>query len=383
MTSALGNRILAGMSTVALNTDVAAVTSGAVRSAPQTSRASHAKRARDPVRRVLLLVNRSSGTGHDDTTVRHSARLLRKALDTSIDLCVEEVADHRLAGLSTAEFLASSRRPAAIIVAGGGGTLRAVVDAVCDHRDASPVGVPPRIAALRMGSGNVVARRLGIDADPATALVGVTRTIERGTTVAVHVMRCGVGRRDGTLERRCAVTMCGLGQFGRTSGDLARWHRHVRPARARASDLIGLERLNTIEYALAALVRGTASMVRPTLCERVRVSSGGRGCEMRLLAGAVMNLRVGGLPDPRVDLTDPSLSLLLIQHRGMRTGRIETWRVDAGDRLEIELLDRASADFFLDEDPDRFWGRLTFESAGCVEFIPGRDIAASMMRTEP
>jgi hypothetical protein len=110
------------------------------------------------------------------------------------------------------------------------------------------------------------------------------------------------------------------------------------------------------------------------MCERVRVDAGGRSREVRLLAGAVMNLRVGWLPDPGVSLEDPAVSLLLLPRRHRVGRRIETWRVDTGDRVEIELLDRDSAEFFLDEDTDRFWGRLTIEAAGCLDFIPGHRI---------
>src|SRR2546430_1305025 len=56
--------------------------------------------------------------------------------------------------------------PAVVIAGGGGGTLRAVVEGACDGRPALPARDTIRIGGLRMGSGNVVAKRLGVPRDP-------------------------------------------------------------------------------------------------------------------------------------------------------------------------------------------------------------------------
>jgi hypothetical protein len=370
------------MTAVVHGADIATLQPAAQLSDPWLRSAGRVEGERDPVCRVLLVVNRCSGTGHDDTNVRRLAATLRTVLSGAVTVDVDEVTDHLMARRDATEFLAGSRGPAAIIVAGGGGTLRAVVEAVFADGDRSfpAARVRTRLAALRMGSGNVVARHLGVEADPDHALRAIAAGIAQGATVPVNVMRCGVGQRDGTLEPRYAVTMCGLGQFGRTSGDLARWHRRLRGARVVAAGFLGLEQLNNIEYALSALGRAALSAARPGACERMRVSVGGRAREMHVLAGAAMNLPVGWLPEPGVALGDTSISLLLLPYRRRLVGPVETRRVDIGERIEVELLDRDSAEFFLDEDPDLFWGRLTLETAGCLDFVPGGPVAPPARR---
>src|SRR2546422_519398 len=66
------------------------------------------------------------------------------------------------------------------------------------------------------------------------------------------VLRCRFGTADGGEEVRHAVTMCGLGQFGRASGDLARWHRLLGWRRQALVNVAGIERVNDLEYVAAA-----------------------------------------------------------------------------------------------------------------------------------
>jgi hypothetical protein len=103
-----------------------------------------------------------------------------------------------------------------------------------------------------------------------------------------------------------------------------------------------------------------------------------------LLAGVVMNFPFKELPiDPGVRVEDESLSLHLVPY----TGRLSTLllvlaprrllrgalkvRIEGQERVEIRLLDRNSAEFFLDEDPTTFHGRLTLQVAGSLAFVPG------------
>jgi hypothetical protein len=104
---------------------------------------------------------------------------------------------------------------------------------------------------------------------------------------------------------------------------------------------------------------------------------------MRLLAGVAMNFPFKAFPvDPGVRAEDEALSLHLIPY----TGRLSTLllvlaprrlqgalriRIEGQERVEIRLLDRNAAEFFLDEDPMTFHGRLTLQVAGSLAFVPG------------
>jgi diacylglycerol kinase family enzyme len=321
------------------------------------------------VERLLLLVNRSSGTGHHPALVDRLAGELRQVPGTTADLDVEVVDDHPSARRLARQFVAASPRPAALIVAGGSGTLRAAVEGVCDNAGRVLPG-PGRIrlAALRMGSGNVVARHLGVARDSLEAIHGIADSLRAGQTTACSVIRCRFGTATGAEEVRYAVTMCGLGQFGRTSGDLARWHRRLaRPRRAVAS-LAGIERLNRVEYMLSAGVRMVAATVYPPLCELVEVTIKGHKECFRLLGGAVMNMRVSGMPfDAGVDIEEAALGIRILPWGG----RLRAWRLSLGEKLVVTLLDRKSIEFFLDEDPEFAFGSLSLEVAGSLAFVRG------------
>ncbi|GAC1672318.1 MAG: hypothetical protein PVS3B2_14170 [Candidatus Dormibacteraceae bacterium] len=320
------------------------------------------------VERLLLLVNRSSGTGHRPALVDKLTSELWRVAGPVPDLDVEVVDDHPAARRVARGFVASSPRPAALIVAGGGGTLRAAVEGVCDNAGRVLPGAGRiRLGALRMGSGNVVARRLGVARDPLEGIHGIAASLRAGRTTACSVIRCRFGTATGAEEVRYAVTMCGLGQFGRTPGDLARWHsRFERPRRALAP-LLGIERLNRVEYILSAGGRMFASTIYPPRCERVEVAVKGHSERFRLLAGAVMNFRVDGMPDARVGIDEPAVCVQLLPWGG----GLRAWRLGLGEKLGVTPLDRKSIEFFLDEDPEFAYGALSLEVAGTLTFIRG------------
>lgn len=321
------------------------------------------------VERVLLLMNRSSGTGHLPDMADQLVSSLRKTVGPVADLAAEVVEDHPAARRLAREFLAASPRPGALIVAGGGGTLRAVVEGVCDNAgDILPGANHVRIAALRMGSGNVVARRLGVAVDALEGITGIAASLRAGRTTPCSVIRCGVGTSDGGEDVRHAVTMCGLGQFGRTPGDLARWHRRFdRPRRTLAS-MAGIERLNNVEYVVSAGGRMLGSMAYPPRCELVEVTFKKQTERFRLLAGAVMNFSVSGMPfDAGVGIEEAAVGVRLLP----LAGRMRSLRLGLGERLDLTLLDRESVEFFLDEDPEVAYGSLSVEVAGTLAFVPG------------
>jgi hypothetical protein len=179
--------------------------------------------------------------------------------------------------------------------------------------------------------------------------------------------------------------MGGFGQFGRTPGDLVRWHRLVPAPRAVVARLLGIERLNNVEYVLAVLFRSAScALLGSSATEVVEVRAEKRREILPLLAGVAMNFPFKELPiDPGVRVEDEALSLYFIPF----TGRMSALRlVLTPQRLirgalrikigkfkgaEIRLVDRDAAEFFLDEDPMIFHGRLTLQVAGSLPFVPG------------
>jgi diacylglycerol kinase family enzyme len=299
---------------------------------------------------ILLVGNRLAGTGHP------AGLLERLAAELGAELLTVE--DHPAARVATRQWLADhAAQPAAVIAGGGGGTLRAVVEGACDGRPIPPAGDRIWIGGLRMGSGNVVAKRYGVPRDPLAGARHLKARLDAGTTRPCGVIRCTFGG-----EPRHGITMCGLGQFGRTSGDLARFHQRAGGLRRLAARLIPLERLNDAEYLSSFLTRMAASALVPTSCELVRA----QGRSFRLLSGVVMNFPIAGIPiDPQTDIDQPTLGVRLFP----RYGRPLATLLEPGQALTLELLDRRRTEFFLDEDPETAIEQITIEAAGTLDFI--------------
>jgi hypothetical protein len=337
--------------------------------------------------RILLIVNRSAGMGHGDPVVGRLRAMLVKLLGEQATLQVEVVAGHPAARTRAEEFLDASDVPGLILVGGGGGTLRAMIEGLCEGSEEGRLPGRERvlIGALRMGSGNVVARQFGIPRDTEAGLRGIIDNLRAGRTVPCCVMRCETGTRGGLTEVHYGATLGGFGQLGRVPGDLVRWEHRLPAAHKVAATFFGIERLTNVEYALALLIRSaSAALLGGSTAEKVEVSMQDRRGVMRLLAGVAMNFPFKAFPvDPGVRAEDEALSLHLVPY----TGRLSTLllvlaprrllrgalqiRIEGSERVEIRLLDRNAAEFFLDEDPMTFHGRLTLQVAGSLAFVPG------------
>ena len=340
------------------------------------------------VERVLLVVNRSSATGHGNTTVDRLCSTLDGALGHKMEIQVEVVDDHPQAREQTEAFLAISDAPALVIAGGGSGTLRAVIEGIC--LGSEPGHLPGqervRVAALRMGSGNPVARQFGVPCIPEEALKGIVANLHEDHTVACCVMRCEVDNTDSSPDIHYAATMVGFGQFGRSPGDLVRWQHRLPVLRRLMAWLLGIERLNNIEYGLSLLIRFAWCALRPNAVEVVEVRMGECIQLMPLLAGVVMNFPFKPLPfEPEVSVEDTALSLNFISypgrwaslfllfspHRAVRNAL--QMRITDSNCVEIRWANRDTVEFFLDEDPLFSHSRVLIQVAGTLAFVPGQD----------
>ncbi|MFC1964113.1 diacylglycerol/lipid kinase family protein [Chloroflexota bacterium] len=339
------------------------------------------------VERVLLVVNRASATGHGNSTVENLRATLDEVLNQRTEIQVEVVDDHPQAREQTEEFLAISDAPALVIAGGGSGTLRAVIEGICAGSE--PGHLPGRervcIAALRMGSGNPVARQFGVPCVPEVALKGIVVNLQENRTASCCIMRCEVDNTGSRPDIHYGATMLGFGQFGHTPGDLARWHHRLPVLRRLMAGLLGIERLNNMEYSLLLLVRFAWCALRPSAVEAVEVRMSKRIQSMPLLAGVVMNFPFKPLPfDPEVHVEDAALSLNFISYPGrwasfylmfspLRVVRDALqMRITDSDCVEIRS-NRDAVEFFIDEDPVVFHSSVRIKVAGTLAFVPGQD----------
>jgi hypothetical protein len=315
---------------------------------------------------ALLILNRASGTGHTAQIVDQLSDALRSGHGSKLEVDAMVVDSHPEARSAATEFAEFGSRPSLLLAAGGGGTLRAVVEGVMDaFPSAPPTADVLRLAALRMGSGNVIAGKLGMPIDPVLAARQVGEGLARNVTSLCSVLRCTHGLPGGATATRHAVTMCGLGEWGRVPGDIARWREGHATGRKRAASWVGLERVNKIEYLAFGATRMLAGTVSASRCEMVEIDG---KLKMRLLAAVALNLPLPPLPDPGVAMGDEAMGLIVVP----RLGRPFRRRLEAGESFAIRLLDRDSVEFFLDEDPELATGWLKLEVAGVLAFVPGR-----------
>ena len=310
-----------------------------------------------PVARALLIINRTAGTGQHDASVAQLTSLFKQLLAELPEVRVELVSDHAAARTGAAQFISSSEGQTLIVAGGGGGTLRAVIEGVCDSRTSAV-----RVGALRMGSGNVLARQFGVPRDPISGLHGLIKNLKAGRTAPCCVIRCETWTSSGAVQVHHAVTMGGLGQFGRIPSDLARWHARFPFIQKLAARSFGVERLTNVEYAIDFLLRSLTHRAEPV---DIHFQTGQK--RLRLLSGVVMNFPIAALPfNPGVTVEDEALAVHLLSLRGRCNFRIEK-----DQPVEIRFADRARVEFFLDEDPVTTYGRLSLAVAGSVAFVPG------------
>ena len=340
------------------------------------------------VKRVLLIINRSAATGHGNATVDRLRLMLHEALDRKIESQIEVVDGHSQTREQTQAFLAISDAPALVIAGGGSGTLRAVIEGVCAGSEPGhlPGREHVRVAALRMGSGNPVARQFGVPSVPEVALKGIMDNLYKDRTAPCCVIRCEMDNTGSLPDIHYAATMLGFGQFGRSPGDLARWHYRLPVLRRLTARLIGIERLNNIEYGLSLLIRFAWCALRPGAVEVMEVRTGEHIQSMPLLAGVVMNFPFQPMPfEPGVGVEDAALSLNFISYPGRWASLFLLFspkhimrnalqmQITDSNCVEVRLLNRDAVEIFLDEDPVVLHSRMLIRVAGTLAFVPGQD----------
>ena len=331
-----------------------------------------------PVKRALLIINRKAGTGQGDAVADKLTSIFRQSLDQCSSVKVELVGDHTAARTCAAEFISACEAPAFIVVGGGGGTLRATIEGICERHVSEELPQHVRLAALRLGSGNVVAKQLGVPRDPTVALNGLLINLKAGRTVPCCVIRCETWTRSGDCVVHHGVTMGGLGQFGRIPSDLARWHKRF-PTLRKTAAWFGIEKYTNVQYALAFLIRAISCMLIRNRAEMIEFQLQNQTERFRLLSGVLLNFPIKVIPfKPDVRIEDEALSVFLIANRLIpHTRRI---RIEKKQRFGIRFVDRECVEFFLDEDPVTTYGQVTFGVAGSIAFVPGSDYRSGVMK---
>jgi diacylglycerol kinase family enzyme len=341
-----------------------------------------------PVQRALLVINRNSGTGQSELLATNLSSIFKAALGELTEVRIELVNSHPAARASAERFFRESEAPALIVAGGGGGTLRAVIEGLCCAHESTRLPGPERvrIGALRMGSGNLLARQFGVPRDAVAGLRGLLTNLKTGWTVPCCVMRCETRSSTGNSETHYGVGLAGFGQFGLTPADLARWHARFPRLRKSAARPLSIETLNNLEYTIALLIRSISCVLRKDSAEIVEIEFENQKQHLQLLSGVVMNFPIKAIPlKPDVRVEDEALAVYLIPYKGrlsslkpiLAPSRLladaHSIRLEQNQSLKIRLLNRDWVEFFLDEDPLTTHGCLSLSVAGSIAFVPGPD----------
>jgi diacylglycerol kinase (ATP) len=169
----------------------------------------------------LCILNPTAGGGNEPEAVEHLLARVRDGVEVVVATGADDA--ERLADRAGDE----GRR--LVVAAGGDGTVRAVANGLWDHRDHVRLGILP------FGTGNDLARSLGLSDDPSDA---AARALDPRPGVRLDVLRI---RLDGGAERIC-LNAC----VGGWSGQVAREASEDRKAAwgplaylRSAADLIG------------------------------------------------------------------------------------------------------------------------------------------------
>ena len=348
-----------------------------------------------PVKRALLVINQTAGTGLGESITDKLTLLFREGLGEHCEVKVEPVRNHAAARASAAEFISESEAPSLAVAGGGGGTLRGIIEGICDSSASDTLPGPQRVrlGALRMGSGNLLAKQFGVPRDPLVALQGLLTNLKAGHTAPCCVMRCQTQTSSGKTETHHAVSLGGLGPFGRIPSDLERWHACFPVVRRCAARLFNLEKVNNVEYALALFIRSIRCLLFSNCAETIEIQIQDQTERLRLLSGVVMNFPVPALPfNPDVNIEDEALSVYLIPFRGRCSSLLQLvapqrllphtrcLRIEKNQRLQFRFPDRDWVELFLDEDPVTTYKQLALEVAGSIAFVPGNDYQSTVNR---
>lgn len=245
-------------------------------------------------RRIRILVNPKSGF-HSVTRTLRTLEELFAAPDWAADI-------HPLKSQGHARLLAAEAAGKgywSVIVAGGDGTINEVVQALA--------GTRTRLGVLPLGTGNGLARGLGIPLD----LRKASRIILQG-----RERRVDLGLING---RRYFINICGVG--------FDAWIAQT------ANRLRGLGKVSGLfRYLVAGLL--SVFRYRP---RRLRVAFGGRRVEGEILLLAVSNTTQYGLNAviaPGADPGDRELDLVMVPPLGPRAFVSNFFRLFQGRPLE-------------------------------------------------
>ncbi|MBC8324434.1 MAG: hypothetical protein H8E27_02235 [Verrucomicrobia subdivision 3 bacterium] len=337
---------------------------------------------------ILLAINAAAGTGNTPALGRNLAEILRKRLGHEHHVKLHRADGHAAIRNSAKTFARRHPEDGVIIAGGGGGTLRAVIEGVGMNRPDHRL----RLGALRMGSGNVIARQLGMAKDPVDGVEELAAQLLHQAVAECCVIGCDLSHEEKSTGTVYGATLGGFGLFGRVPQALEDYHAnhpHLHHVTAKG---VGIERLTNLEYGLCLAGLCTRAAWDPQTLPEIELKQGEHTESFRVLAGALMNFPLGALPfQPGLAVEDPALSLHLIPYRSRLqalslvprakalANEAKVFRITNDTPVTLRVVSGKRMSFFIDEDPLEA-AQLTLRMAGTLPFITGKNYQPNRAR---
>jgi hypothetical protein len=333
---------------------------------------------------ALLVVNGPSGAGRSSADLAALTEVFHARLSDIPCRWVKLTHDHDEVTGQTKAFLASTPGPHFVLAGGGGGTLRAVAQGVMEMVEARKVSLADTVlSTLRLGSGNLVARELGVPRDPMTALAGIAENVRRERVSPVCAYRCRLENATGSVTFY-GLTLGLLGLLAEVPAEAADWKDRYRRLVRWLAPFAPIEKITALQYAWGGLSKAARCLLNPQLAQWVEIRSANLTARLRLLAGFLVNFDHATLPfRSDCEIGEPRLQLCLLPYQGRRRllSLIGGKKVLAASLLQVDITpetpleiafpERAAASLALDEDTFTAHGTVQLAVAGQVNFVPG------------
>ena len=335
---------------------------------------------------ALFIVNRSSGAGH----TRQAAKLLENRFynqfQPGIPHCLYAVtAGHDQVRQITHEFLETFPGPWLLLSGGGSGTNRAQIQAIMDNIERGSVQPDDiYITALRLGSGNIIARHLNLPADPMLALARIADSLPKGNTLPCCLYRCVCHDSHGQSQTYYGATLAGIGQFSQVPQDVAHWRQRHPQLMTQLLNHIPIETINNWQYTTFSLLRALKCLLRPQRADDVMIEQDGRLTSLRLFAGMLINFDFPPLPfqtgclinQPRLKLclipqTSRRQMLAALAHWHSLDNYILTYTLTPERPIAIHFVSDSQTTLALDEDIFVVPTHIRFKVAPSIHFVTG------------
>jgi hypothetical protein len=239
------------------------------------------------------------------------------------------------------------------------------------------------VSTLRLGSGNLVARKFNIPRDPSVALAGIAANLRRERLAPACVYRCQLQNAAGTVKFY-GLTLGLLGLLAEVPAEAANWKdRHRRLVRWLAP-FAPIEKITALQYTVGGFAKAAHCLLKPQLTQLVEIRSACLTARLRLLAGFLVNFDHATLPfQANCHIGEPRLRLCLLPYQGRRqllalfgnrkplAARLLNVDITPETPLEIAFPEHSAITLALDEDSFTAHGAIHFEVAGQVNFVPG------------